>query len=88
MLVLTRRKDEIIYILNEATGDLVTLTILGNSGSQVRVGLDGPQHLKFIRKELFDRTKEPKSGDILPFPEINTVVDRKIHFKSEEDADN
>ena len=47
MLILTRRVDESLVI-----GDIVTVTILGVKGNQVRIGVDAPRDVTVHREEL------------------------------------
>jgi len=52
MLILTRKKDEIIKI-----GDDITVVIVGVSGNQVRVGIDAPKNVSVDRYEIYERKK-------------------------------
>ncbi|HEY3699394.1 MAG TPA: carbon storage regulator CsrA [Spongiibacteraceae bacterium] len=52
MLVLTRRIGESIKI-----GDDITVTILGVSGLQVRVGVGAPTDIPIFREEVHMRIK-------------------------------
>ena len=47
MLILTRRIGESLTV-----GDEIKVTILGQKGNQVRVGIDAPRDLPVIREEL------------------------------------
>lgn len=66
MLILTRNQGESINI-----GEVVTVTVLGSKGGQVRLGIDAPREVKVLRSELLDRprsdhhneTPEPDSGE-------------------------
>lgn len=53
MLILTRRVGESVKI-----GDLVTVTILGVKGNQVRVGTDAPKNVAVHREEIYERIKQ------------------------------
>ena len=58
MLVLTRRIGETIRI-----GPRAVVTILGVSGSQVRLGIDAPKDVALHREEVFERvTQEPNTA--------------------------
>jgi carbon storage regulator len=59
MLVLVRRVEQKLIV-----GDDVTITILGmnDSGSQVKVGIDAPDHINIVRTELL------KSGNTVHNP--------------------
>lgn len=58
MLILTRRVGESLMI-----GDDVTITVLGVTGNQVRVGVDAPRDIAVHREEIFNRIQE---GDAAP----------------------
>lgn len=47
MLVLTRKSHEVIQI-----GDNITLTVLGNNGNSVRLGINAPPEVAVLREEL------------------------------------
>ncbi len=55
MLVLTRYTKQSINI-----GDLIKITILGNSQGQVRIGIEAPDDIKIWRKEIYERIQEEK----------------------------
>lgn len=50
MLILTRKVGESIII-----GDDITVTILGVSGKQVRIGIDAPKEVPVHRDEVSKR---------------------------------
>lgn len=50
MLILTRKVGESINI-----GDDITITILGVSGQQVRVGINAPKDVAVHREEIYQR---------------------------------
>jgi carbon storage regulator len=56
VLILTRRIGETIKI-----GDSVTVTIMGISGQQVRIGIDAPRDVPVHREEIAERIK--REGD-------------------------
>ena len=47
MLVLGRKENESIII-----GDSIRITIVGRSGSSVRVGVQAPRDIRVLREEL------------------------------------
>lgn len=49
MLVLTRRKDEVIKI-----GKDIKITVVELQGAKVRLGIDAPQTTVIMREELID----------------------------------
>lgn len=50
MLILTRKIDEQLRI-----GDAITITIVGISGGQVRIGIEAPRDVRVLRSELEPR---------------------------------
>ena len=50
MLILSRKLGESIVI-----GDDITITILGITGGQVRIGFDAPKSVSVHREEVFKR---------------------------------
>lgn len=50
MLILARRENEKIMI----NGKEIVITVVGISGSQVRLGIDAPEHMKILREEISD----------------------------------
>jgi len=52
MLVLTRRTNETLII-----GDEVTVTVLGITGNQIRIGINAPKAVAVHRKETYERIK-------------------------------
>ncbi|MBP1125219.1 MULTISPECIES: carbon storage regulator CsrA [Pseudomonas] len=53
MLILTRKVGESINI-----GDDITITILGVSGQQVRIGINAPKDVAVHREEIYKRIQE------------------------------
>ncbi|MBS1994672.1 MAG: carbon storage regulator CsrA [Cyanobacteria bacterium SZAS LIN-2] len=56
MLILTRRLGETVRI-----GEDITVTVLGYSGNQVRLGFGAPRNVHIVREELVDRIEQSKS---------------------------
>jgi carbon storage regulator len=55
MLVLTRYTNQSINI-----GDLIKITILGNSHGQVRIGIEAPDDIKVWREEIYQKIQEER----------------------------
>lgn len=49
MLILSRKVDEKIKI-----GGEITITLIGISGDQVKIGVEAPKSIKVFRQEVFD----------------------------------
>lgn len=47
MLVLARKENESILI-----GENIRITIVGRSGSSIKIGIDAPGNVKVLRSEL------------------------------------
>ncbi len=56
MLILSRSINETIKI-----GDDITVTVLGISGNQVKVGISAPRETAVLRQELADPEQPQKS---------------------------
>lgn len=52
MLVLTRRTDEGIVLQED-----IIITVLGVEGDKVKLGIDAPQEIRILRKELFEEVQ-------------------------------
>ena len=60
MLILTRKPGEVIRI-----GDDVTITVLGVSGQQVRLGIEAPAHVVVDRAEIRQRKIENPRAEVI-----------------------
>lgn len=49
MLILSRKVDEKIKIGND-----ITITLIGISGDQVKIGVEAPKEVKVFRQEVFN----------------------------------
>jgi len=57
MLVLSRKMGESIHV-----GDSVTVTVLGVTRGQVKIGIDAPRELAVHREEIYRRIQDEKSS--------------------------
>lgn len=53
MLVLSRKKNEVIHI-----GDDITITVVEQRGDKVRLGIVAPKEIPVHRKEVYDAIHE------------------------------
>ncbi len=56
MLILTRRTGETI-VIETPSGELVEVTVLGNNGPQIRMGVTAPKATSIDREEIYKRKK-------------------------------
>ncbi|QEY16004.1 MULTISPECIES: carbon storage regulator CsrA [unclassified Cellvibrio] len=61
MLILTRRIGETLMI-----GDEVTVTVLGNKGNQVRLGINAPEDVAVDREEIYQRKQRERVTQYKP----------------------
>jgi carbon storage regulator len=59
MLILARRVGETLNI-----GEEVSLTVLAISGSQIRLGIKAPKHVRVHREEVFRRIERESAADV------------------------
>ena len=57
MLILTRKVGETLMIGND-----ISMTVLGVTGNQVRVGVNAPRDVTIHREEIYQRIKESKNS--------------------------
>lgn len=58
MLILTRRVGETLVI-----GDDITVTVLGFSGGQVRIGVNAPKDVSVHREEVYKRIQQERAAN-------------------------
>jgi carbon storage regulator len=71
MLVLGRKENQSIII-----GDNIRVTVVGRSGSSIRIGVQAPREIRVLREEVqADPSQEHRAG--APFGERRTE-DRRV----------
>ncbi len=58
MLILSRKTGQSIHV-----GDSVTVTVLGVSRGQVKIGIEAPRELSVHREEIYLRIQDEKSRE-------------------------
>lgn len=58
MLVLTRKRDEVIQI-----GDNIVIKVLKTGKGAIKIGIDAPENIRVIRGELLEEENSPESID-------------------------
>ena len=58
MLVLTRKPGEEIILPDQG----VTIHVTEVRGNQARIGITAPDHIRILRRELWNREPQPTSG--------------------------
>lgn len=62
MLILTRRVGESLMIIKD--GVVMTATILGIKGNQVRIGVNAPKDVAVHREEIYQRIQEEGQQEV------------------------
>ena len=73
MLILSRRAGETIYIDN-GTGTLIQIIVLGVKGNQVRIGIVAPPDVPVHRKEIYERIQRGDELKATGQPVIEAVA--------------
>lgn len=63
MLILTRRVGETLMIGND-----VQVTVLGNKGNQVSIGVAAPKEVAVYREEIYQRIQRDQQNTATPQP--------------------
>ncbi len=61
MLILTRRIGEQLKI-----GDNISITVLGQSGSQIQLGITAPAEINILREEVHRRNLQSANSALAP----------------------
>ena len=71
MLIISRKKNEGIII----NGDII-ITVADMQGDKVRIGIDAPESIKIMRKELMDTERANKeAAQLQNKPDIKKLKD-------------
>ena len=71
MLIISRKKNEGIII----NGDII-VTVADVQGDKVRIGIDAPESIKIMRKELLDTERANKeAAQVSSKPDIRKLKD-------------
>jgi len=71
-LVLTRRKDDSIFI-----GDDVRITIVDIRGDRVRIGVDAPRSVAVHREEVYEAIKAENNPVAKAVANVNSVINAR-----------
>lgn len=66
MLVITRKNDESLVI-----GDNIEITVLEISNGKVKIGINAPNDIKIIRKEIIDSIRKTNIDSRVDAEKIN-----------------
>jgi carbon storage regulator len=77
MLVLSRYRDESIYI-----GDDIVVTIVDIRGDRVRIGIQAPPNVAVHRQEVYDAIIREKHGIPNPKPPEQTPIPTPVPQKT------
>ena len=69
MLVLTRKRDEVIQI-----GDNVVIKILKTGKGAIKIGVDAPEHIRVIRGELIEGENKSDAIDSTSSTQIDQAL--------------
>jgi len=58
MLILTRRVGESIMI-----GDTIVVKVVGQSGGQIKLGVQAPDDVEVHREEIYERIQKERYGE-------------------------
>lgn len=68
MLILSRKVDEKIKIGND-----ITITLIGISGDQVKIGVEAPKNVKVFRQEVFDDIQRQNKAAAAETPTLDVL---------------
>jgi carbon storage regulator len=81
MLILSRRPGESLTI-----GDEITITVVGVSGNQIRLGISAPRDVRVLREEIYRAMQEENRAAAKPIEDQAKLKDvfRQVRDKTQE----
>lgn len=82
MLILSRKKDEVIVV-----GDNIEIRVIEIRGDQVRLGITAPADVKVFRKELYLQIQEENTlaaQTVSDLTELNKLIKSEKNMKNTE----
>jgi len=77
MLVLSRERDQVIYI----NGEEIKITIVDVRGGRVRLGIDAPPHMSVYREEVYKAIQREQQASGVANPVFESLGGRKENSK-------
>ncbi|MBR5626660.1 MAG: carbon storage regulator CsrA [Thermoguttaceae bacterium] len=75
MLVLSRYKDQCIYI-----GDDIVVTVVDVRGDRIRLGIEAPKNIPVHRQEIYEKAKRENETSTTPaLPEESDILEFSVH---------
>lgn len=73
MLCISRNSGEVFVLIDDREDEpLAVVSVVDIQGPKCRLGINAPQHIKILRKEVYDRSKgEPNPRATMTAAEIN-----------------
>jgi carbon storage regulator len=83
MLILSRRPGESLAI-----GDEITITVVGVSGNQIRLGIVAPRDVRVLREEIYKTLQEENNAAATPLEAQSKLKDvfRQVRAKTQEQS--
>ncbi|MDA3851269.1 MAG: carbon storage regulator CsrA [Spirochaetaceae bacterium] len=72
MLILSRKKDEIIII-----DDKIEISVVDIKGDQVKLGIKAPDSIKIYRQEVYNAIQEENKAAMMSSIELPSLEDWK-----------
>jgi carbon storage regulator len=83
MLILSRRPGESLTI-----GDEITITVVGVSGHQIRLGIVAPRDVRVLREEIYRAMQEENRAAATALESCNKLKDvfRQVRDRTQEES--